>query len=228
MRGGRAFKVVVGAVSVIVLILVLAQIFLPGIAAEKLEEKVERYGKVISASVKAFPAIELAWKKADSANVKISTITVTPRQAVDLLEEAKGVDKLDMTMKGLTISEPQSGGPPVRISLSGVVVHKKGSAITGTGELANAQLAKALPGGFEATAVPNGQGKLELKLKGGFIFSGSEKAFIDGHKGKIIAEFAESPGESIELFSDRRVFVGPIGASVHSQSTSLSLSATLH
>ena len=48
------------------LALVLAQLFLPRIAASRISSRVGSYGKVSSVSVSALPAMELLWGDADS------------------------------------------------------------------------------------------------------------------------------------------------------------------
>ena len=45
------------------LVLVLAQLFLPRIAASRIASRVGRYGTVQSVSVKAWPAVKLLWGK---------------------------------------------------------------------------------------------------------------------------------------------------------------------
>jgi hypothetical protein len=225
MSRGRGSKIVVGVISAIVLLLVLTQLFVPGIAAQQIKKQVDKYGTVESVSVHAFPAIELAWK-AGSATVKIKTITVTPKQAVELLEETKKIDELDMYMKNLTLKVPEEGAKPVTLNVNTVKVHKNGNAIFAHASIPNAQLKNALPGGFEAAPVENKEGKFELSLKGGFL-EGTDKAIVDGHNGKIQAEIAETGGESLTLFSDHRVSVGAIRASLAGAETKLTLAAKL-
>ena len=50
------------AVSTIVLLLVVAQLVLPRIAASVVSSRVGRYGKVQSVSVEAWPAVKLLWR----------------------------------------------------------------------------------------------------------------------------------------------------------------------
>lgn len=228
-RTHRGRRIAIGVVLGVVALLVLAQLFLPSIAAQKVKEKVEKYGVVESASVKAFPAIELLWGHADSATVHIKRIAVTPTQAVNLLEETKNVAKLDMYMKSLKINVPASsgGGEAGAISIKAVTVHKNGSSIGAQAMIEASQLSKALPGGFEATPIANKGSKFELALKGGFLAGGTQDAVVDGHEGKIVVEPSGQPSETLVIFSDKRVSVGAIHASVHPPTTTLTLSAQL-
>jgi hypothetical protein len=222
MQRGRGLKIVVGVLGAIVVLLVLAQLLLPGIAAQQVKKKVSKYGTVESVTVHAFPAIELAWHEG-SATVKIKNITVTPKQAVELLEETKKLKDLDMYMKKLTLKVPQEGGETTTLSANSVKVYKRGNAIAAQAAFPNAQLKNALPGGFEATPVEDREGKFELALKGGFL-EGTQHAIIDGQKGKIQAEIG---GESLVLFSDHRVSVGAIHAKVAPSVTRVTLAAAL-
>lgn len=57
---------VLGVVALVVAVVVLgvAQLVLPGIAAQRIRSQLDRYGHVRSVSVSAFPAIELLWHRA--------------------------------------------------------------------------------------------------------------------------------------------------------------------
>ncbi len=57
-----------------VLLVVLAQVFLPSLAARRVRDRVARYGTVRSVSVSAFPAVKLLWGKADTVNVDAGTL----------------------------------------------------------------------------------------------------------------------------------------------------------
>jgi hypothetical protein len=63
-----------------VLLLALAQVFLPGIAAERIESRLERYGRVAGVSVTAWPAIELLWGHADSVRVHALRLNLNTAQ----------------------------------------------------------------------------------------------------------------------------------------------------
>ncbi|MFZ0377875.1 MAG: hypothetical protein WAL38_08625, partial [Solirubrobacteraceae bacterium] len=60
-----------GVAGLVLLVLVVAQLVLPGIAADRLRDQLARSGTVISVKVSAFPAIELLWGDADSVVVRL-------------------------------------------------------------------------------------------------------------------------------------------------------------
>ena len=64
---------VLGVVLLVIVVLGVAQLVLPGIAAQRIRSQLGRYGQVQSVSVSAFPAIELLWHHADSVSVRLSS-----------------------------------------------------------------------------------------------------------------------------------------------------------
>ncbi|MGP0102542.1 MAG: hypothetical protein ACLPUT_13110, partial [Solirubrobacteraceae bacterium] len=92
---GRAIRIVAGAVAVIVVVLVLAQVLGPPIAARVVRGKVGKYGTVRSVTVKAWPAVKLAWMEADEVNVSAGELALSPEQTVALLGEAKGTETVN-------------------------------------------------------------------------------------------------------------------------------------
>ena len=61
------------------LVLALAQVLLPRIAASRISSRVGRYGKVQSVSVSAWPAVELLWGSVDSVRVAAGEPRAEPR-----------------------------------------------------------------------------------------------------------------------------------------------------
>ena len=82
MRGGtagRKLRLLAYVAGGVVLLLALAQLLLPRIAASRISSRVGRYGKVQSVSVSAWPALKLLWGKADSAQVRAGSLSLSPR-----------------------------------------------------------------------------------------------------------------------------------------------------
>ena len=63
------------------LVLALAQLLLPRIAASRICSRVGRYGQFDSVSVSAWPAVELLWGSADSVQVQAGSLALNPAQA---------------------------------------------------------------------------------------------------------------------------------------------------
>ena len=63
--------IALGVVGVVLLVLLIAQLVLPGIAANRLRDQLSKSGTVLSVKVSAFPAIELLWGQAGSVVVRM-------------------------------------------------------------------------------------------------------------------------------------------------------------
>jgi hypothetical protein len=69
----RRISFLAGSLLLLVLVvLVIPQLILPGIAAQRLRDRLARSGRVLEVKVRAFPAIELLWHQADSVVVRMA------------------------------------------------------------------------------------------------------------------------------------------------------------
>jgi hypothetical protein len=211
-------------VGAIVLVLVLAQVFLPRIAASRISSRLRRYGTVESVSVKAWPALKLLWGSADSVRVRARSLTVTPGQTAALLWEARGLDSVEMTA-----SSVREG--PVR--LSDVSLHKHGHALTGGARMTDADVRGALPKGFDVQLLSSDRGEVRVRAGGGPFGVGASVDVVAGaSRGKLVAHPLGSPlpGLQLTLFSAPHVYVDGVGASVETRrplSYRLTMSASL-
>jgi hypothetical protein len=212
---------VAGAIA---LALALAQIFLPGIAANRISSRVGRYGTVKSVSVKAWPAVELLWGSADSVKVRAMNLKLSPAQTAKLLWEARGVNDMEMTAPSV-----QEG--PLR--LGAVSIRKRGNGLTAQARITAADVKAALPGGFEVQLLRSGGGSVEVRSSGGLFGVGaSVDAVARASEGKLVAHPLGSlvEGLQITLFADPHVYVEGVGASVEAEqplSYRLTMSASL-
>ena len=92
--------IAIAGAAVVLLVLVLAQLLLPGIAADQLRDRLSKNGKVESVSVSAFPAIELLWHDADKVVVRMASYRSRTGKLSSLLDEAGGVGTLDASRDG--------------------------------------------------------------------------------------------------------------------------------
>jgi hypothetical protein len=199
--------------AILLVVLVLAQIFLPGIAAQKVRERVGRYGTVQSASVKAFPAIELLWEKADSATVRAGRLRMSATQAIDLLWSSRRVKNMDLGVETLTTS--LSGLGP--LTLHHVSFQKRGDQLHVLAELSEADLRAAVPAGLEVKPLGSGGGQVELQASGGLFGIGATVPVILGpQEGKLVAQPRGLPFAGLArltLFADPRVVVQGVALS---------------
>lgn len=205
--------------GVVVLLVVLAQAFLPSVAAKRVEDRVGRYGTVESAHVSAFPAVELLWGKADTVTVHAGTLTLTPAQVGGVLWEARGTHDMTVTARTVNLRVPVL--VPTGLTVRGVRMEKHGSSIHATATLTQAQLDGALPSGFHVQPVASGEGQVEVHASGGlFGVEASIEAVVRPLEGKLVAEpkgFPLAGVATVTLFSDPHLKVESIGVRVLSR-----------
>ena len=102
---GRGLRVALWVAAICVVLLVASQLLLPRLAVHTVRQRVGRYGPVLSAHVSAFPALELLWGHAQSASVSTGPLRMTQAQATGLLQDARGIDSLDLSATSL-VMEP--------------------------------------------------------------------------------------------------------------------------
>lgn len=220
----RAPRILLAGGALIVLLLVLAQLVLPGIAAHRIRDRVARYGTVLSTSVSAFPAVELLWGHAESASVKATRLHTTPKQTVKLLSDARNINKLNLAVDAV------KQGP---LALHNVSVAKHGDAVLASASLSQAVIHTTLAGGIDLQpTVSNGQ--LLMRASGGlFGQSASITALVSAQNGDLIVApqggFLASLAR-ITLFTDPRLEIDNLAARVDPTNASdyrVSLSARL-
>jgi hypothetical protein len=204
--------------AVVVVLLVVAQLILPGIAADQLRDRLARSGKVISVDVEAFPAIELLWHQAGRVDVHLATYHVTTTRlgrSLAQTSEAGTVNaKIDELGTGL-------------VTLRDVTLHKRGDVLTGSALLTQADLRAALPAGLAVQPVASGGGKLVLQ---GSAFGISADATLSSRGGALeITPDVPLLGGLLTLtvFRDPHVDVQGVGASAVPGGFSVSASARL-
>jgi hypothetical protein len=178
---GRGLRIALWGVGVLVVLLLAAQLLLPGLAAHTIRDRVGRYGPVLSAHVSAFPAIELLWGHAGSASLRTGSLRMTQSQAGDLLWSARGVDSLDVTAASVVVE-------PLR--LDAVSMRKRGNAVRVLGTLTLADLRAALPPGVQVQVLSGGEaGALEVRVGGELLGVGASIVLVvAASEGKLVAQ----------------------------------------
>jgi hypothetical protein len=181
MPVSRAGRIAVAFVGAIVLVLVLAQVFLPAIAASRVRSRVGKYGTVKSVTVKAWPAIKLLWGHADSVRVTAGSLTMTPAQTVKLLREARGVKDMNLT------AESVEEGP---LRLQDASFQKHGDALVAQASSTRADVGEALGTlgkGIEVRLLSSHDGQVEVSATGGlFGVRASIDAVARAQEGKLV------------------------------------------
>jgi len=207
VRVGRAGRIGALPAGAIVLVLVLAQIFLPGIAASRIRSRVGRYGTVKSVSVTAWPAVELLWGTADSVDVRAGSLSMSPAQTVGLLGEARGVKRMSLT------AESMKEGP---LQLREASFQKHGDALLGRARTSRTDVGKALGEGIEVGLQSSHDGQVQVSASGGlFGVRASVDAVAEAQEGKLVVHPLGFllEGLKLTLIDNPRVYVEGVGAS---------------
>jgi hypothetical protein len=206
-RGGKVARIALGVAAAVVLVLVLAQLFLPGIAASRIRSRVEKYGTVKSVSVTAWPAIELLWGKAGSVDVRAGNVRLSTAQMAKLLGEARGAENLHTTAESL------KAGP---LQLEDATLQKHGDALAASAWTSTADVQAALGRGFEVQLLHSGGGQVEMSVTGGlFGVKASVQAVAEAAGGKVVLHPRGFllEGLRLTLLDEPGVYVEGVGAS---------------
>lgn len=147
--------IAIGVVAVLVVVLVVAQLVLPGIAAQRLRTQLSRSGQVLSVQVSAFPAIQLLWHHADKVVIRMGRYRqATPAQLGSTLEQTGSVGTLDASAQ-----EFDDG----LLRVHDARLLKQGDQLIATARVAEADLRSVLPILSSVTPVASADGKLTLR-----------------------------------------------------------------
>ena len=140
--------------GVVLVVLVVAQLVLPGIAADHLRDELGRSGTVLEVRVSAFPAVELLWGNADSVVIRMGRYRAGASQIGGRLGDAAGVDTVDASAQVL-----DSGA----LTLRDATLRKRGDELVGTATIRQADLRAAVPFLDNVQPVASADGRLVLR-----------------------------------------------------------------
>jgi hypothetical protein len=195
-----------GAAALVVVALVIAQLVLPGIAAQRLRNRLSRSGRVLEVQVHAFPAIELLWHHADSVVVRMATYRAPPSRLADTLAQAADVGSLDASAELF-----QDG----LLTLHDAGLVKQGNGLRGAATVTQADLRTALPILSSVTPIASGAGRLVLRGTATlFGLTATADATVSGANGKLMVTPNVPFGglATITVFSDPRIRVTGVSA----------------
>jgi hypothetical protein len=206
--GLRKSRLAIWLAGAVVLVLALAQLLLPRIAAGVISSRIGRYGKVHSVSVSAWPAVKLLWGSVDSVRVRAGRLAMSPAQAAKLLWEGHTTASIDATAESVQLGS---------LRLSDATLQKRDSALSAQASTSEADVSAALPAGIGLKLLRSEGGQVEVQASGGLFGVGaSVNAVAQASEGKLIAHplgFLVE-GLRLTLFSDPHVYVEGVGASV--------------
>lgn len=185
----------------------VAQLVLPGIAADRLRDRLSASGTVLSVKVSAFPAIELLWHRADRVVVRMGQYHSGSSDLGSSLAQTADVGSFDASVDVL-----QSG----LLTLRDATLTKRGNELTGTALVTESDLRSAVPFLDNVEPVASGNGKLTLRGTATLLgFTASVDATVAAQGGQLVVAPDVPLGglATVTVFSNPHVDVQDVGAS---------------
>jgi hypothetical protein len=199
--------VALGAVGLVVVLLVVAQLVLPGIAAQRVRDRLAHSGRVLSVQVSAFPAIQLLWHHADTVVVRMASYRAAPADLPGTLDQVADVGSLrasaQMFQDGL-------------LTLHDARLVKQGNRLVASAAVTQSALRRVLP--ILSSVTPVASAASALVLRGTatlFGLSATVNATVSAPDGKLVVVPDVPFGglATVTLFSDPRIRVTAVSAS---------------
>lgn len=202
----RIGLVLAGVAIVIVVLMAIAQLVLPGIAAQRLRDRLSRSGTVQKIEVHAFPAIELLWHQADRVVIRMSSYRSDPVALSNTVGDIANTNTLDASATSLDTG---------LVTLRDATLTKRGSEITASATVTQANLRAALPLLESVQPVSSSGGQLTLRGTASVL---GLTATVDVTVGPRDGELVAAPDipfggfATVILFSNPRIAVQGVTA----------------
>lgn len=190
-----------------VIVLLVAQLVLPGIAEQQLRDRLSSSGTVQTVKISAFPAIKLLWDDADSVTVRMRNYHSGTAHLGSLLSEAGGVGSVDASAGVLTAG---------LLTVRNAVLTKRGGQLSATAAVTESDLRSAVPALESVVPVASGGGQLTLQGTATlFGITASVDATVRTDNGQIVVTPDVPFGgfATITVFSNPSIEVQSVAAS---------------
>ena len=211
-----------GVAALVIVVLVVAQLVLPGIAAQRLRDQLAHSGQVLSVQVSAFPAIELLWHDADTVVVRLGRYRPPTADLPGTLDQTGDVGTLDASAQ-----EVDDG----LLTLHDATLTKRGDQLRGTARVSEADLRAALPILQSVTPVASTGGHLTLRGTASlFGVTATVDATVSVQDGKLVVapDIPFGGFATLTLFSAPHVAVTSVSAAAVPNGFSVQGTAILH
>ena len=198
---------VLAAVGFVLLVLVVAQLVLPGIAARRVRDQFSKSGTVLDVKVSAFPAVKLLWHRADSVVVRLATYRAPVSELSNTLTETGDAGSVDASVQVLSV------GP---LALRDATMRKRGSSLTAAATVTQADLRSAVFFLQGVVPVTSADGSLTLRGTASFLgLTASVSATVAARDGALVVAPDVPFGgiATLTLFNDPHVYVESVSAS---------------
>jgi hypothetical protein len=207
--------------GVLLALLIVAQLVLPGIAADRVRDRLADSGTVLEVKVSAFPAIKLLWHRADHVVVRMADYRSGASNLGDTLAQTADVGTLDAAA-----AEVDSGA----LTLRNATLVKRGNELTAAATITEADLRAAVPFLQGVQPVASSGGRLTLRGTASVLgFQASVNATVAAENGALVVAPDVPFGgiATITLFDNPHVRVQSVGAVALPGAFRISARATL-
>jgi hypothetical protein len=207
VRNRKVPSLLAGAVALVLALLVIAQLVLPGIAAQRIRDRLARSGRVLDVQVHAFPAIELLWNHADSATVRMASYRASAARLSSNIGQLANVGSFDASVTALSTG---------LLTLRDATLRKRGSQLSGSAIVSDADLTAALPILQSVRPVASSGGALTLQGTAAFLgVAATVNATVRAVNGALVVSPDVPFGglATITLFSNPKIAVQGVAAS---------------
>lgn len=204
------------------MLFVLSQLFLPGIAAQRLRDQLAKSGRVLHVEVDAFPAVKLLWHHADKVIVRVASYRSNPGGLGGQLQQAGDVGELDASA-----TELDTG----LLTLHDAALRKRGDELTGSARVTEADLRTAVPILQNVQPIASGDGTLTLRGTASLLgVSATVDATLRADNGSLIFQPDVPLGglATLVLFNNPRIAVEDVGATSTADGFVVTAHARLH
>lgn len=204
------------------LVVIVAQLLLPRIAAQRLRDRLARNGQVLSVNVHAFPAIELLWHHADRVTIGLGRYRTPAGKLGGSLHQTVDVDSLRVTAREVDVG---------LLKLHDAMLVKQGDRLIASATVSDADLRAALPVLDSVTPVASPAGRLVLQGSASlFGVTATVQAVVHVVAGKLVVSPNLPLGglATITVFSNPHVAVRSVAASSVSEGFAVDGVALVH
>lgn len=198
-------RIAVLGVAAVVAVLVGAQLALPAIATHRLRSQLSRFATVERIDIKAFPAIELLWHRADHVSVALSSYRSPTSELGSLLGQSGHVGSLDVSIADATLG---------LLKVRDATLRKRGAQVTAGARVSETDLRAAVP--FLQGVVPVASTSGALTLRGtatALGLSATADATVAAQDGRLVVVPDVPFGglATVALFADPQLVVEQVG-----------------
>ena len=210
-------------IGVVLFVLVVGQLVLPGIAEQRLRDRLSHNGTVLSVKVSAFPAFTLLWHHADKVVIRMASYQSGSGSLGGQLDEASDVGTLEASTQVF-----RSG----LLTLRNASLHKHGDQLTGTATVTEQDLRTAVP--FIDNVQPvasSGDGTLTLRGSATLLgVTATVDATVAAQNGKLVVAPNIPFGglATLTLFDDPHLAIENVSASPAAGGFTVSATGRLH